>query len=268
MKKFPILIIIPHGGYKIPIELANYTELADFDLFLSADTCANEIFSFEKETIATINTHISKLFIDQNRAPNTIIEENENDGLVKRVNSFQKNIFKEDCFPDEIAINNILKRYYNPFHDTIKKILTENNIKLIIECHTVMGIGPKNAKDSDKLRPIVTLHNLMKNKDKTIETCSMSFAKSLIEQLQKNFSNEKEISLEDPFIISKKPLNDYLIQEFSGKVPYIRIDISRSLFLNDKYFNYDYLKVDQIRLKDLKKRTWKAIEKAYTRHLS
>ncbi|TFH42908.1 MAG: hypothetical protein E4G96_02420, partial [Chrysiogenales bacterium] len=117
MKKIrlPILVIIPHGGYTIPEELSGYEAVGTFDLFIQSDSCANEIFSFGDRVTGTVDTGISRLFVDLDR-PYTALRPGQ-DGVIKRTALDGKSVFIEDQFPDEIAIANILQRYYLPFHE-------------------------------------------------------------------------------------------------------------------------------------------------------
>ena len=151
-KKLPILIIVPHGGYGIPEELSAVTGINERDAFLEADTCANELFAFNDRVPACLTAETSRLFIDLDRSHLDVSPRNE-DGLIKRETPSGKEVFPAGAFPDHIAIANLVRRYHAPFHDTIKKILAAGGIKLILECHTMMPVGPRNSADPGMPRP-------------------------------------------------------------------------------------------------------------------
>jgi len=208
--KLPILIIIPHGGYQVPEELSGYETLNDFDLYYQADTCANELFFF-KNAAVKIGTSISRLFVDPDRPYNAVPPLTE-DGVIKSMTLDCKDIFKDSTLPDEIAISNILKRYYFPFHESIEATL-KKNIKLIIECHTFMSTAPKSARNHGKPRPLVLIENIINIDKGNKKTCDDSLAENLAARLNKSFRNEegtviKKISL------SQKPSGGYILKKY------------------------------------------------------
>jgi hypothetical protein len=264
MKKLPILFIIPHGGYNTPDELRPFTNLDPFDTFMSADSCVNELFSFQNEA-EVLNTSISKLFLDLNRKPDTEIAEDEQDALIKRVTPFGKQVFVEKVFPTEVAVINLIKRYYNPFHEKIEKIINEHQIELIIVCHTVLAIGAKTDLDHDKPRPLFRIYNNILKDSTSFKSAPDILCETLRDNLKKIFAGELTNKEIDNFQIAAEPINDHIMQKYSGKLSILRLDISRELFINDKYFNYDYLKVDQLRISDIKEMIWDVINRMYNK---
>ncbi|MFW6366242.1 MAG: N-formylglutamate amidohydrolase, partial [Spirochaetota bacterium] len=104
----------------MPEELQNYVLVDTFELFLSSDSCANEIFNFKQAEVVSLS--VSKLFIDTNR-PYTALPPATNDGVIKKKTPHGKDIYAEDFFPNSIALTNLIRRYYQPFHDSIASIL-------------------------------------------------------------------------------------------------------------------------------------------------
>jgi N-formylglutamate amidohydrolase len=260
----PILIIIPHGGFKVPEELSGYESVSKFDLFMQSDTCANDLFSYGDQVAGTINTGISRLFIDLDR-PYTALPPVQ-DGVIKKSTLYGKPVFRENLFPDEIAISNVLRRYWFPFHDAVKKIITMGNIKLILECHAMMAVGPKISRDPGKPRPIVRLDSSISGKDGIASTCGIEIVRSFMEHLKKPLAREQE-TIAEKFTIGDGPSGGFILTQYgAGPVPMIRLSISRALFLNDTYFSYDYLRVDELRIRQLRDLTWEAIEKFFNRN--
>lgn len=261
-KKLPIFIIIPHGGYSIPDELSEYKDINEFELFFEADTCANQIFSFDNETAAKIDTRISRLFVDLDKAFSELPPKTTR-GVIKKKSLSGKNLYKEGIFPDEIAVSNILKRYYFPFHETIEKITKTDEIKLIIECHTMNAVAPESALDAGNPRPVCTVQNLIPEKNHK-KTCQEETALALCESLSDNFAEEGSsvngiIKLNDP------EFEGLISRKYGARdIPFIKLSLSKSLFLNDRYFSYDYMKIDEIRINHLKNMIWNSIEKMYS----
>jgi N-formylglutamate deformylase len=261
MTRYPVLIIIPHGGYRIPEEFTDCTSITELDIIMSADAGANELFD-SPHAAAAIQCSTSRLFTDIDRDPTSFPPKNDN-GVIKKQTFLGDDIFAEGLFPDYIAITGILKRYYFPTHETIRKIIDTGEIKLILECHTVAAVGPRWADDRDTPRPLVSIQNICEIHDENIESCSESMASAMLAAFKKNLSAEPH-ALHDPFILSKKPINGTLSGEFCRNIPYMRINLSRSLFLTDEYFNYEFAKFDNLRMAHLKSK----IDDAFLRFFS
>jgi formiminoglutamase len=260
MPKYPILVIIPHGGYKTPEELAEISAMDDFGLFIEADTCANEIFDMRQITAALLDFRISRLFIDTDR-PYTSLPPKENDGVIKTYSLRGKAVFNGNCFPDEIALAAILKRYYEPFHETIRNILETGEIRLIIDCHTVMPIGPRNAADAGVPRPIASVENQVMRNGTLVKTCPDKTALAFLSSIEASFSKEKD-GIVSPFVLKNDACNGYIMERYAKTgIPVLRLNISKSLFLNEKYFSYDFLRVDELRLREIKVKIEEAIKR-------
>lgn len=264
-KKLPILIIIPHGGYTVPEELDEHIHVDKFDILFSSDTCANELFSFGSTVTARVDTRISRLFVDVDR-PHTMMPPDYADGVIKKETLNGKVLYREGVFPDEIATRNILKRYYIPFHQTIHKILQKDDIKLIIECHTMVPVGTRGTSDSGKPRPILTVGNYFKDNKAIKKTCDDGIANAFLNSMKKSFSDER-ITVAERFSLNKPAFNGFILEKYgAGRIPMLRFSLSRALFFNEKYFNYDYLKVDELRINQLRGKILNGIQRFYAKY--
>jgi len=263
MKKYPILILIPHGGFTVPEELAEYVALRDIDLFIEADTCANEIFALDEIANARLDTHISRLLIDLDR-PYRVLPPASANGVMKTETLQGKNIFKSDYFPDEIAISGMLRRYYFPFHEAVEKICETGEIGLILECHTMMPVGPRNSTDRGQPRPLFQIDHKIEINGDIVETCPAPLADELLQHLKKSFPRA-EGTVSEKFIISTEPCRGYIMKKYGRKnIPMMRLSMSKALFLNEKYFSFEYLRVDELRIRELKGQVRESIENFYT----
>jgi N-formylglutamate deformylase len=260
----PILIIIPHGGCKVPEELAGYETVSKFDLFIQSDTCANDLFSFGDRVTATIDTDISRLFTDLDR-PLTALPPLQ-DGVIKKSTLHGKPVFSDGLFPDEISISNVLRRYWAPFHGAVKKIIDSGGVRLILECHAIMAVGPKFSRDPGKPRPIVRLENIIPSDSGAVSTCKPALVQGFLECLDRSLDGEKD-TITEKVIASREPSGGFILSRYGGgPVPMIRLSLSRALFLNDQYFNIDFLRVDELRIRRLRDLVWDAIEKFFSRN--
>jgi N-formylglutamate deformylase len=260
----PILIIVPHGGCRVPEEFAGYEAVSKFDLLIQSDTCANDLFSFGDYVAGTIDTDISRLFVDLDRQYRSIPP--VPDGVIKKSTLHEKPVFRDNMFPDEIAISNVLQRYWFPFHEAIRKIMETGGLRLILDCHTMLAVAPPISRDPGKPRPIILLERIISNGDKSVSTCDTEVAASLMEHLKKSFSGV-EGTIAEKFTMAGEPSSGYIHSHYgTGPIPMIRLSLSRTLFLNDTYFSYDYMRVDEIRIRQLRDLLWGAIEKFYLKN--
>jgi N-formylglutamate amidohydrolase len=249
MPRFPVLILIPHGGSRIPEEFSEISHPDDIDIVFSSDAGANEIFSVSDCPIMT--TNILPLYTDLDR-PSIDLPPGSSDGVIKTRTALGENLFDDNALPDYVAITGILKRYYFPYYQTVKKILATGEIRLVIECHTVAAAGSPSDDDADVPRPLFSIQTKRDDGSSLTDVCDSRTAESLLSHVRKALSGEKH-ALREPFTVSGRGISGNLCREFSGKIPYMRVNLSRALFLNDEYFNQDFAKVDGLRLSQLKK---------------
>ena len=260
MSKYPILLIVSHGGCQVPEELAEISIVDDFTLFIEADTCANEIFDLRQNIAAVVDTHISRLFIDTDRSY-WDISKNKTDGVIKTHSPGGNQIFADKCFPNDIAISAIIKRYHLSFHETIRNILKTGEIKFIIDCHTVMPIGPKNTKDAGMPRALVSVENKIKKNENLAATCPDNMAEALLRAFEDSFAKEKN-GIDNPYVLKKEACDGYIMEEYGqSKTNMLRLNISKSLFLDEKYFSLDFMKVDELRLAEIKRKIGEALKR-------
>jgi N-formylglutamate deformylase len=259
--RLPILIIIPHGGQKVPDEVSGYETVSDFDLFMQSDSCANELFNFNDDVALTMHTDISRFFMDVDR-PYMALPPHR-DGVIKKTTLYGKPVFLDDLFPDEIAISNLLRRYYFPFHEAIDNIISAGRIEFILECHTMMPVGPNISPDPGKPRPIVMLENMVSKKEKIIKTCSNSVAAGLLECLEKSLFKE-DATIAQKYAMGSEPAEGYIMKRLADvNIPILKLSVTRALFLNEEYFSTDYMRVDELRISHLKRLIWGAVEKFF-----
>ena len=260
MNKYPILLTVPHGGYQVPEEFAEISAVDDFNLFIEADTCANEIFDLRQSVAAVVSSSVSRLFVDTDR-PYWTLQKKEADGVIKTISPNGNRVFADKCFPDGIAASAIIKRYYESFHETIRSILKTGEIKLIVDCHTVMPVGPKNANDAGMPRPLVSVENKIIKNGNTIRTCPDNTAEAFLKAFENSFTKE-ESGVTAPYILKKETCGGYIMEEYGqSKINMLRLNLSKSLFLNEKYFSPDFIKVDQLRLAEINRKIEDALKK-------
>lgn len=260
-EKLPVLCIVPHGGTAVPEELAPYILVDDFELFYCADSCANEIFDFGGRT-EFAGAEISRLFVDLDCSP-LDMPGRGGPGVIQRETPLGKEIFEPDTFPSPIALANLMRRYHYPFYSKVRNIM-KTDIAFVLECHITMGIGARNTADADKPLPLVRIHRYVDRKGSPVESCPSSAAEFMMDQLVREFGRNRR---PEDFVITSRPLKGALSQTFFKTVPYLRIDISRAFFYDERFFTPEK-RTDQRVIGRMRESVYSVIEKTYKKRIA
>ena len=241
MKKLPILLSIPHGGTKKPPELNGHLCITEHDLFDDSDPFVIEMYDLEDKVQRVIKTDIARAFVDLNRSLQDMPPDNP-DGLIKSMTCYQKPIYIKGREPDELISNMLIEMYYKPYHRAIQKSISETDLQLCLDCHSMAEIAPEISPDgNEKRRPLFCLSNQDGN------TSSREMIELLAECISDCFSMDRsDISLNDPFH------GGHITKTYGNNpVPWIQIEMNRSLYLSKEWFDHESLTVDKTRLDDL-----------------
>ncbi len=244
---FPVLISIPHGGWKIPPEVKNLVVLSDKDIFDDSDPFTTDIYDIGEMAVSIVKTDIARAFVDPNRAPDDLPPKNP-DGVVKTKTCYGVQIYRKPLDKRKIAL--LLEKYYFPYHKEIKKSLKNPEIKIAFDCHSMASVAPEISPDKGKERPMICLGNVHgKSSDyKTTEKLKWAFIKAF------NLP-ENEVKINVPFS------GGYITRTYGNKpVPWIQIELNRKFYLSDPWFDEKRLKIKKERIKYLKNMFIKTLE--------
>ncbi len=241
MKKFPVLLSIPHGGTQRPPELDSRLAITDKDLFDDSDPFVIEIYDLGEKVEGVVKTNIARAFVDLNRSLEDLPPQNP-DGLIKSSTCYEKPIYKKGREPDDSLTNVLIEMYYKPYHNSIQKKIQELDLKLCLDCHSMASIAPNISPDGkEKKRPMFCLSN------QDGKTSSTEMIELLASCISKSFGvDRKEISLNDPFH------GGYITRTYGNNpLPWIQIEMNRDLYLGESWFDGNSLSIDSSRLKKL-----------------
>ena len=231
MSKLSVLLSIPHGGTKKPPELEKLLCITDQDLFDDSDPFVIEIYELSDKVQRVITTDIARAFVDLNRSINDLPPKNP-DGLIKSSTCYQKPIYLQGKEPDATLRETLIKKYYQPYHRLIQQSLRELDLQLCLDCHSMAEIAPNISPDGgNKKRPLFCLSN------QDGKTSSQNMINILADCISESFSIERnEVSLNDPFH------GGYITKTYGTNViPWIQIEMNRSLYLKEPWFDKDSL---------------------------
>ncbi len=256
---YPLLISIPHGGGTVPPEVADIVSITERDIFYDGDALTREIYDFGKRVDATIETPIARAIVDVNRDSDDRTHANP-DGVVKTVTTDGTQVYREDMFPDDALIDELLQRYYFPYHEQLGNLLSNRNIRLALDCHSMLKRSPAASDKPDLPRPLICLSNRGDEHGMPVSgrghvTCPPEWIRALAESLGQAFAGVGRVAMNDPFLGGYISQYHYELR----KIPWIQIEINRKLYLNETYFDPELLRVDQRIIRELRERIFDTI---------
>lgn len=260
----PLLISVPHGGNIVPPEVEELVSITKRDIFYDGDSLTCEIYDFRDCVEAFIKMPIARAIVDMNRAPDDRPPQNQ-DGVVKTVTTDGTPVYKEGRFPDDALIDTLLQRYYFPYHKKLDNLLENRNIILALDCHSMLQSSPPISDNPGVPRPLICLSNRGDSQGMPIRghgpvTCPPEWICALAESLGGAFTDEGEVTINDPF-------SGGYISQFHYKrngIPWIQIEINRKLYLNDACFDQKKLKVNKEIIITLRRKIYNAIIEGFS----
>ncbi|MDD1654421.1 MAG: N-formylglutamate amidohydrolase [Methanomicrobiales archaeon] len=229
MNRIPFLISIPHGGVEVPEEIRGRVALTAEDLLYYSDPCTLEIFDLFRMAEVVTAASISRLIVDLNRPPYHLPPAHP-DGVVKTCTVDGRAVYREGRFPDPPLVHRMLLRHYFPFHDGIDRSLDTGRIRLGIDCHTMLPVGPPSHRDAGKKRPLICLGN---NGDAEgnplpgkLTTCPPEWLQAVSREFAREFPDPGAVRLNDPFAGGFVSLMHF----WRRGTPWIQIEVNRALY--------------------------------------
>jgi formiminoglutamase len=249
MPLFPILLSIPHGGTEVPVEIRDRVTISAKDQFEDSDAFSQEIYSLGSDVIAQVQSLVARVFVDMNRAEDDRPPDNP-DGIVKTQTCHGKTVYLPGRELGDASIRQILDVYYFPYHQSIVTALAEHSgLQLALDCHTMEAMAPAIAPDTGQSRPLICLGT---NHGKS---CPPEVAKRLAACFREAFDfEEKDVVMNKPFA------GGYITRTYGeGTLPWVQVEMNRSLYLSEPWFDADNLTVQPQRLQDLNQRFRKTL---------
>jgi N-formylglutamate amidohydrolase len=152
--RLPFVMSVPHGSFQIPEDVRDSMALTQREILESTDLGAREVFTQLPVTVA-LWSRWSRLVVDLNRD----FRQFGPKGVVPEVDYHGRDIYKEDCRPEEREVKRRLTAYYWPYHNRLKEAIENPEIKVLFDCHSLENIGPPGAPDPLRRRKNIVLGN-------------------------------------------------------------------------------------------------------------
>jgi N-formylglutamate deformylase len=236
------LITLPHCSSKIPNEFLPDFALDENEVLQSKDFGAEEIFGFVP--VKVIKAEFSRLVVDLNRNS----DNKKAKGIVAETDYHGRQVYKASRYPDQEAIDELVKKYFRPYHDKIEKAFANPDIRFLFDCHSLESIGPKDAPDAYKKRKDIVLSNNGDiNGSQEPARGQVSCSQDIVMFIKSIFENYGfSVSINKPY------RGGYTTTHYGGRYPEkkaLQIEINQGLFMNSGDIVPDNEKIKKIRKK-------------------
>ena len=241
MSPFPALLSIPHGGAEVPREIRDRVTLSVKDQFEDSDSYTQEIYGFGSEVLVQVQSQVARAFVDMNRAEDDRPPKNL-DGIVKTQTCHSKTVYLSGQELDDSWTRYLLLSVSSIHcHRTGRAHRSSTRAGLP---HTMEAMAPAIAPDTGQSRPLICLGT---NHGKS---CPPEMADRLAACFREGFG------LGEMDVVMNKPFSGGYITRTYGKgiLPWVQVEMNRSLYLSEPWFDADTLIIQPQRLLDLNQR--------------
>ncbi len=231
----PLLISVPHGGIEVPSEVKRYCRLDLPALIKDGDAWSGYLYNIKEWVLHFFHFPIARTIIDVNRAYDDRPPQNP-DGVVKTLTANNDQVWAD---PDGLTgkqVELLLQRYYYHYHQNLSSFSESREIKLALDCHTMLERAPFRSDQPGEKRPLVCLSNRGDHNGEPIKesvTAPPDLIRALghaFEDQLKNISRDKAV----PIVQLNRPFSGGFITKnhgSMGKIPWIQVELNRSLYL-------------------------------------
>lgn len=231
----PVLVSVPHGGLLVPPEVRAFCRLDLPAMLEDGDTWAGRVYDLEGRVKDYHLFLPARAILDPNRAPADLPPGNP-DGVVKSETVSGTKIWRNPRGLDAGRIEELMLRYYRPYHEKLAEAAQKPGLLLALDCHTMLDRAPHTAPVPGKKRPLICLGNRGdENGEQSGEalTAPPGLMHSFKAALEKYFKDLQDhdaaplVTLNDPF------KGGYITRKHgtASPLPWIQVEINRSLYL-------------------------------------
>lgn len=207
----PILLSVPHAGWRVPGEVARLCILEPEQVEADGDVGARGIFLPLRDHVRAFETSdVARAIVDLNRAPGDFSK----DGVIKTHTCWNEPIFSEQL-PQDVA-HRLIENYYEPYHKELSAYQRRRDLIIAVDCHTMAEKGPPVGPDSGKARPRVCIGNGQ-------GSCPEPWLDLMVEAFKEKY--DPQVAVDEPFA------GGYITQVHGQEMPWVQLELSREEFI-------------------------------------
>jgi formiminoglutamase len=194
----------------MPDEVKSLARIEREDVIKDGDEQAAEIFLPLRDRVAhVVTTEIARAFVDLNRSPDDF----RKDGVIKTHTCWNVPVYENA--PDDELVAILLERYYYPYHSALRKLARSGDVRVGIDCHTMVAQGPPVGPDPGRPRPAACVSD-------ADGTCDRTWTEALASELAGSLGGDARIN--DPF------KGGYITRTHAAELPWMQLEVSRGDF--------------------------------------
>ena len=262
----PIVVSVPHGGWRVAEEVREIWALSAADAFHDGDPLTARIYDFSERVLHQLVMEYYRAVVDLNRAPDDSAPENR-DGVIKSHTCYDVAVYRPGCLPGDELKQALLDRYYHPYYRELERCLRDGRTRLGVDCHSMAAVAPPIEADAGTPRPMFCLGNLGDERGHPAApdgraSCSEEMLRFMVDEFRRAFRHE-DVDLAIPAVAAMNvPFSGGRITRAMAEhgVPFVQIEMSRALYLAKPYFDERKLEVDDSRIRDLNAKVWRVLK--------
>lgn len=207
----PILVSVPHAGLRVPAEVAPRCRLTPEEIARDGDEHAAGIYDIAAEVRHYVSTDVARAVVDLNRGE----EDRRPDGVVKTHTCFNVPVWRRPLRDDDVEA--LLARHYRPYHARLSA-LAGRGVRLAVDCHTMLAVGPPIGPGPGLERPHVCLGH-------ADGTCPADWMACLEESFREQFG--PRVTVNEPF------RGGFITRSHAPEMPWVQLELSRAAFASN-----------------------------------
>ncbi len=207
----PILVSVPHAGLRVPAEVAPRCRLTPQQIAEDGDEHAAEIYDIAAEVRHYVSTDVARAVVDLNRGEG----DRRPDGVVKTHTCFNVPVWREPLRDDDVEA--LLARHYRPYHARLSA-LAGRGVRLAVDCHTMLAVGPPIGPGPGLERPHVCLGH-------ADGMCPADWMACLEESFREQFG--PRVTVNEPF------RGGFITRSHAPEMPWVQLELSRAAFASN-----------------------------------
>lgn len=253
-KPLPFLISIPHGGEEFPACVRDRVALTREDTLEDGDAFTRRIYDLADSVHTVIKTDIARAIVDLNRAV-TDMPPTHPDGVLKTITCYEKPVYHEGRFPNPGLVDQLIREHYRPYHAKIRAAVKRDDVVLGLDCHSMAAQAPPIEAAPGRPRPLICLANAHD------QSCPMQYAELLAACFREIFALQPDqVTINEPFS------GGFITRTYGmNPVPWIQIEINRSLYLQPPWYDPCTLTISSDRLAQLRTLITQTLIRFHTR---
>lgn len=210
--ELPLLLSVPHAGTEVPTEAEPFCILEPTQIVADGDEGAAEVYDLADYVETHMTTNVARAIVDLNRAPDDF----RPDGVIKTHTCWQEGVYSP--FPPPEVVQELLERYWRPYHRQLKEHGTSGRFLLGVDGHTMAATGPPVGPDAGKPRPLACISN-------DDRTCPSEWLVAIQDSLARQLGGE--VTINTPF------RGGYIARTHAAEMPWLQIEMSRAPYMSN-----------------------------------